>query len=73
MPTPRMPGVPAPAGPPRRCRWGKATSIGHNYLGVLEEIEYHGWLTVECEGGGNRVADLAAGVGFLGQFVGSRT
>jgi L-ribulose-5-phosphate 3-epimerase len=41
------------------------------YLAVLEEIEYQGWLTVKRESGGNRVADVAAGVGFLGRFVGS--
>lgn len=41
-----------------------------HYLGVLEEIEYHGWLTVEREGGDNRLADVAAGVGFLGRLVG---
>jgi L-ribulose-5-phosphate 3-epimerase len=42
-----------------------------HYLGVLEEIEYHGWLTVEGEGRGDRVAAVAAGIGFLGRFVGS--
>lgn len=41
------------------------------YLGVLEEIEYRGWLTVEGAGGGNRVAAVAAGVGYLRRFVGS--
>jgi L-ribulose-5-phosphate 3-epimerase len=42
------------------------------YLGVLEEIEYRGWLTIVRESGGNRVADVAAGVGFLRQFLGSQ-
>jgi L-ribulose-5-phosphate 3-epimerase len=41
------------------------------YLAVLEEIEYQGWLTVERAGGDNRVADVAAGIGFLGRVVGS--
>ena len=42
------------------------------YLGVLEEIGYRGWLTIDREGGGNRVADVAAGVAFLRRFVGSQ-
>jgi sugar phosphate isomerase/epimerase len=50
--------------------------VGHgdldwlNLLGVLEEIEYRGWLTVEREGGDNRLADVAAGVTFLRRLVG---
>jgi sugar phosphate isomerase/epimerase len=40
------------------------------YLGVLEEIEYRGWLTVERESGEKRVADVAAGVAFLRRLVG---
>ena len=40
------------------------------YLGVLEEVAYHGWLIVEREGGDTRVADVAAGVGFLGRCAG---
>jgi sugar phosphate isomerase/epimerase len=39
-------------------------------LGLLEEIEYQGWLTVERESGENRVADVAAGVAFLRRLVG---
>ena len=41
-----------------------------NYLGVLEEIEYRGWLTVECKGGSSRSAEGAADIGFLGRFLG---
>ena len=41
-----------------------------HYLGVLEEIEYRGWLTVERESGDDRVADVAAGVAFLRRLVG---
>jgi sugar phosphate isomerase/epimerase len=40
-------------------------------LGALEEIEYRGWLTIERESGANRLADVAAGVGFLRRFVSS--
>jgi L-ribulose-5-phosphate 3-epimerase len=39
-------------------------------LGVLEEIDYHGWLTVERDSGDNRAADVAAGVGFLRRLIG---
>ena len=38
--------------------------------GVLEEIDYHGWLTLEREGGDSRVADVAGGVAFLRRLVG---
>jgi sugar phosphate isomerase/epimerase len=41
------------------------------YLAALEEIEYRGWLTVAREGGDNRVADVAAGIGFLARIMGS--
>jgi L-ribulose-5-phosphate 3-epimerase len=41
------------------------------YLGVLEEIGYRGWLTVEREGVGNHIAEVAAGVDFLRRFVGA--
>jgi L-ribulose-5-phosphate 3-epimerase len=44
-----------------------------HYLAVLEEIEYQGWLTVERNGGGNRVADVAADVGFLSRLMGMAT
>lgn len=39
-------------------------------LGVLEEVEYRGWLVVEQETGTNRLADVAAGVKVLRRFVG---
>jgi sugar phosphate isomerase/epimerase len=40
------------------------------YVSVLEEIEYRGWLTIERDGGDNRLADVAAGVAFLRRLVG---
>jgi sugar phosphate isomerase/epimerase len=40
------------------------------YLGVLEEVEYRGWLTVERESGEDRVGDVASGVAFLRRLVG---
>ena len=40
------------------------------FLGVLEEIEYRGWLTVERESGDNRLADVTAGVDFLRRLTG---
>lgn len=39
------------------------------YLGVLEEIEYAGWVTVERATGDNRIADVAAGIEFMGRYV----
>jgi sugar phosphate isomerase/epimerase len=39
-------------------------------LGVLEEIEYRGWLTVTRDTGNQRAADVAAGVAFLRHLVG---
>jgi sugar phosphate isomerase/epimerase len=50
--------------------------VGHGdidwlrFLGVLEEIEYRGWLVVERETGDNRLADLTAGVSFLRRLIG---
>ena len=38
------------------------------FLGVLEEIEYRGWLVVERESGGG-VQEMAAAVGFLRRFI----
>jgi sugar phosphate isomerase/epimerase len=35
------------------------------YLGLLEEIGYRGWLTIEREGGLDRVQDVVEGVAFL--------
>jgi sugar phosphate isomerase/epimerase len=61
------------AGPSRAAQ---EVPLGHGdidwmqYLGVLEEIDYRGWLTIEQEAGGTRPADIAAGVQFLRRFVG---
>jgi L-ribulose-5-phosphate 3-epimerase len=60
------------SGPSRAAR---EVPLGHGdidwllFVGVLEEIEYRGWLTVEREGGENRLADVEAGVKFLRRFV----
>ena len=40
------------------------------YVGVLEEVGYRGWLTVERENGDNRLSDVAEGVAFLRRLVG---
>lgn len=40
------------------------------YLGVLEEVDYHGWLVIERETGDDRVTDVANGVAFLRRLVG---
>lgn len=39
-------------------------------LSMLEEIEYHGWLTVE--GNSNHNADVAADIAFLQQHIGAK-
>ncbi len=57
-------------------RAAQEVPLGHGdidwmeYLGVLEEIEYRGWLTIERESGENRVADVTAGVAFLRRLAG---
>jgi sugar phosphate isomerase/epimerase len=57
-------------------RTAREVPLGHGdidwmlFIGVLEEIEYRGWLTVEREGGGRPLADVEAGVAFLRRFVG---
>ena len=57
-------------------RTAQEVPLGHGdidwlmYLGVLEELGYHGWLTIERESGDNRVAEVAAGVQFLRRLVG---
>lgn len=38
-------------------------------LGVLEEVEYRGWLTVERESGENRRSDIQAAVAFLRRLL----
>ena len=56
-------------------RAGQEVPLGHGdidwlrYLGVLEEINYRGWLTIERETGDQRAADVAAGVAFLRRFI----
>jgi L-ribulose-5-phosphate 3-epimerase len=58
-------------------RVAQEVPLGHGdidwmqYLGVLEEIGYRGWLTVERESGDHRLEDVAAGVAFLRRFVGN--
>ena len=50
--------------------------VGHGdiewmeYLSVLEEIEYRGWLAVKRDSGDNRLGDVAASVKFLRRFIG---
>jgi sugar phosphate isomerase/epimerase len=39
------------------------------FLGVLEEIEYRGWLVAERESGGGGPQEMAAAVGFLRRFI----
>jgi sugar phosphate isomerase/epimerase len=57
-------------------RAAQEVALGHGdidwiqYLGVLEEVEFRGWLTIERESGDNRLADVAAGVAFLRRLVG---
>jgi sugar phosphate isomerase/epimerase len=40
------------------------------FLAVLEEIDYRGWLVVERQSGSDLLADLTAGVEFLRRLVG---
>ena len=57
-------------------RKAQEVPLGHGdidwmqFLSVLEEVEYRGWLTVEREGGDSRLADVTAGVAFLRRLVG---
>jgi sugar phosphate isomerase/epimerase len=52
-------------------RAAQEVPLGHGdidwlqYLGMLEEVEYHGWLTIERENGEDRLADVTAGIAFL--------
>jgi len=56
-------------------RTAQEVALGHgdidwmHYLGVLEEIEYRGWLTIIRAAGDNPLADVAAGVQFLRRFM----
>ena len=66
----------APARRASASRAAQEVPLGHGdldwveLLGVLEEVEYRGWLTVERETGANPFADVAAGVQFLRRLVG---
>lgn len=40
------------------------------FLGILEEVEYRGWLVIERDTGDNRPADVSNAVGFLRRFLG---
>jgi sugar phosphate isomerase/epimerase len=57
-------------------RAAQEVPLGHGdidwmqFLAVLEEAEYRGWLTVERETGDNRLADVVNGVAFLRRFLG---
>lgn len=57
-------------------RTAQEVPLGHGdidwllFLGVLEEVEYHGWLTIERESGDQRVADVTAAVAFLRRLIG---
>ena len=56
-------------------RAGQEVPLGHGdiewmeYLGLLEEIEYRGWLSLRRDTGDNRLRDIAAGVQFLRRFL----
>jgi L-ribulose-5-phosphate 3-epimerase len=58
-------------------RAAQEVPVGHGdidwmmFVALLEEIEYHGYLTVEREGGDNRLADVSNGVDFLRRLIGS--
>lgn len=58
-------------------RTAQEVPLGHGdidwmrYLAAPQEIGYRGWLTIERAAGGNRIADLAEGIGFLARLVGS--
>ena len=60
-------------------RPGQLVPLGHGdiewmqYLSVLEEIEYRGWLVIKQEAGDRRLADVAAGVGFLRRLIGQES
>lgn len=52
-------------------RAAQEVPLGHgdvdwmSLLGALEEVGYHGWITVEREGGNDPIGDVAAGVALL--------
>jgi L-ribulose-5-phosphate 3-epimerase len=57
-------------------RAAQEVPVGHGDIdwmalaGVLEEIDYRGWMTVQRETGSNRRADVAVGVAFLRRILG---
>jgi sugar phosphate isomerase/epimerase len=57
-------------------RAAQEVPLGHGdidwlfFAGVLEEVDYRGWLTVQRDGGSSRREDVAAGVSFLRRIVG---
>src|SRR5262249_1945579 len=57
-------------------RSSQEVPLGHGdidwlmFLGILEEIGYRGWMTVERGTGAHPLADVAAGVKFLGRLLG---
>jgi sugar phosphate isomerase/epimerase len=57
-------------------RAAQEVPLGHGdidwmeFLGLLEEVEYRGWLTIDRETGANRLADVTAAVAFLRRFLG---
>jgi L-ribulose-5-phosphate 3-epimerase len=58
-------------------RTAREVPLGHGdidwleLLGVLEEVEYRGWLAVERESGDDRPGDVAGGVAFLRRLLGT--
>jgi sugar phosphate isomerase/epimerase len=56
-------------------RAAQEVPLGHGdidwmqFLGVLEEVEYRGWLVVLRESGNQRLVDVAGGVKFLRRFI----
>jgi sugar phosphate isomerase/epimerase len=60
------------AGPSRTAQ---EVPLGHGdidwmqFLSVLEECEYRGWLSIKRESGDSRLGDIAAGVSFLRRFL----
>jgi sugar phosphate isomerase/epimerase len=57
-------------------RAAQEVPLGHGdidwmqWLGVLEEVEYRGWLVIGRETGDNRPADVSNAVNFLRRFLG---
>ena len=39
------------------------------YLGTLGALDYRGWVVIDRQGGADRMAEVAAAVGFLRRFV----